>query len=321
MLLAELAGDPRVIFVTGKGGVGKTTVTRLLTILGEAAELRCATVHLGEFTGIEISSDTDVPLEDDSENDQSQSSEHVSPRTGTTLSHEIRIDPADALVDYLNDHGFGKLASRLIATGVIGVIATAIPGIKDLLLLGKIKQLEQSNEYDLLVVDAPATGHTLSFLTSPEGLKDIAKVGPLRKQSEDVLEMLADESRSGCVIVTIAEETPIDEALESVTLLKEKTQLHVTSILVNQLLSPLAIDTDTSPTSPLEEQSNDPMQRAWSFRQNQAARQAEQLVRLKESYDGATMTLPLLPLTDSPAALVHQLAQELDERTNFEVES
>ncbi|MGC8465348.1 MAG: ArsA family ATPase [Acidimicrobiales bacterium] len=316
-----MAGDPKVIFVTGKGGVGKTTVTRLLTALGEAAGLRCAAVHLGEFTGIEISSEDDLVLDKVSDVEPEASTKEPVSQSPTAQNREIRIDPADALIDYLNDHGFGKLASRLIATGVVGVIATAIPGIKDLLLLGKIKQLEQSNDYDLLVVDAPATGHTLSFLTSPEGLRDIAKVGPLRKQSEDVLAMLADESRSGCVIVTIAEESPIDEALESVTVLGERTRIHVTSIVINQVLAPLSSNHDAPERETIEPETSDPVDLAWRFRRNLQERQTEQLLRLKETYCGTTVALPLLPLTTVHSSLVDQLLEQLEAQMDLEVES
>lgn len=304
MLLAQIASDPRVIFVTGKGGVGKTTTAAVLTQLAREAGLSCAQIFLGEFTALE------VPAEDVEETEPTEFANKPSFDSLAQPTEFITIDPADALVEYMQDHGFGKLASRLLATGIVGVVATAIPGIKDLLILGKIKQIEKEGGYDLLVVDAPATGHTLSFLTSPEGLLDIAKVGPLRTQAEDVLEMLGDKTRTGCVIVTLPEETPVAEALELEGILKEKTSIHVTSIVVNQVLPLLSGEAELEARE-LPESS--PQMRALAFRRE---REALQQAHLKELVDGSQ--LPVISLSqvfgeedslDLAGILVEELGQ------------
>src|SRR5687768_13780600 len=75
------------------------------------------------------------------------------------------LTPDDALVEYLEDHGMKRLSRRLASTGAIDVVSTAAPGIKDILVLGKVKSLERSDEIDLIVLDAPAAGHAVTFLT------------------------------------------------------------------------------------------------------------------------------------------------------------
>ena len=91
-----------------------------------------------------------------------------------------RLTPDDALLEYLADHGLQRVSRRLVSSGVVDVVATAIPGIRDVLVLGKVKQLERDRVADLIVVDAPATGHAVTFLTSASGLLDAARSGPVR---------------------------------------------------------------------------------------------------------------------------------------------
>ena len=102
---------------------------------------------------------------------------------------EVRhIAPATALEEYLHEHGFKRIAKRLASTGVIDVVGTAAPGIDDLVVLGKIKQLERSGDWDLIVVDGPAAGHAITFLTSAAGLRDAVRSGPVRSQADEVLD-------------------------------------------------------------------------------------------------------------------------------------
>ena len=88
------------------------------------------------------------------------------------------ITPDDALLEYLADHGMRRISKRLLSSGIIDIVAGAIPGIRDILVLGKVKQIERSGIADLVLVDAPATGHTMTFLSSAGGLLDAARGGP-----------------------------------------------------------------------------------------------------------------------------------------------
>ena len=88
------------------------------------------------------------------------------------------------------------------------MVSTAIPGIRDVLVLGKVKQLERDGVADLILVDAPATGHAITFLTSASGHGHAARGGPLRTQAQDVVELLSDPARCRVILVTLPEELP-----------------------------------------------------------------------------------------------------------------
>ncbi|MEJ7800294.1 MAG: ArsA-related P-loop ATPase, partial [Ilumatobacter sp.] len=134
--LADLTASNLVI-VAGKGGVGKTTVTAVLARAAASAGQRVLVIELDGKPAL------DELL------------------TGVEVQH---LSAGDLLEEYLFDHGFKRIAKRLASTGVIDVIGTAAPGIDDLVVLGKIRQLEQSGDWDLIVVDGPAAGHAISFL-------------------------------------------------------------------------------------------------------------------------------------------------------------
>ena len=144
-----------------------------------------------------------------------------------------RLTPDDALVEYLEDHGLRRVSKRLARSGVLDVVSTAIPGIRDVLVLGKVKQLERDGAADLIVVDAPATGHAITFLTSASGLVGAARGGPLRTQAEDVVELLTDPARCRVILVTLPEELPVSETIESAYTLEDEAGVQLGPVIVN----------------------------------------------------------------------------------------
>src|SRR5204863_1167924 len=123
----------------------------------------------------------------------------------------------------------------LAKSGLVDVVSTAAPGIKDILILGKVKQLEQTRAADLIILDAPAAGHALSFLMSARSLVDIVRSGVVRTQAEGVLEMLTTASRCQVLLVTIPEETPVNEVLETAEALRDKVGMALGPVVVNGL--------------------------------------------------------------------------------------
>jgi anion-transporting ArsA/GET3 family ATPase len=136
-------------------------------------------------------------------------------------------------VEYLEDHGLRRVSKRLAHSGLIDVVATAIPGIRDVLVLGKVKQLELEGASDLIVVDAPATGHAITFLTSASGLVSAARGGPLRAQAQDVVELLSDPARCRVILVTLPEELPVSETIESAYTLEDRAGVQLGPVIVN----------------------------------------------------------------------------------------
>jgi len=204
--LVPLLGVARVTVVAGKGGVGKTTVTAVLATAAAAAGRRVLAVELdGKPVLATLLGDID----------------HLG------LSAKL------ALEEYLRDHGFGRVAKRLAASGVIDVVSTAAPGIDDIVVLGKIKQLERSGDYDVIVVDGPAAGHAVTMLTSASGLRAAVTSGPVRAQADEVLEMLQDPTRLQVALVTSPETTPVNETVETAFRLEDLVGVHLAPVIVN----------------------------------------------------------------------------------------
>lgn len=285
--LTDLATS-NVVVVAGKGGVGKTTVTAVLARAAAAAGRHVLVVEL----------------------DGKQHLRRLVPDL------EVRhISAADALEEYLNDHGFRRIAKRLNTTGVIDVVGTAAPGIDDLVVLGKIKQLERSGTWDLIVVDGPAAGHAVTFLTSAAGLLDAVGSGPVRDQAEDVLAMLADPARCSIVLVTVPETTPVNEVVETAAAIEDRVGARLTPIVVNRF----------DPTEPLPDPGTVPFGRARAqvddardaarFRRARLAVQAAELDRLRADRPERLILLPELPVAELTPDHVGALSDDARELT------
>ncbi|MGC8464169.1 MAG: ArsA family ATPase [Acidimicrobiales bacterium] len=224
----------RVLIVAGKGGVGKTTMVAALARVAADAGLSVLIVELEGRTGIagafgpaQALGYDEVVLDDANDG---------SPVTRGTVRARM-VTPDDALVEYLVDHGFRRISKRLAASGIVDVVSSAIPGIRDVLVLGKVKQLERSGVADLVLVDAPATGHALTFLSSAGGLLDAARSGPVRTQAADVAELLGDPSRCQVVLVTLPEEMPVNEVVEAAYQLEDRIGVALGPVVVNGCLA------------------------------------------------------------------------------------
>jgi anion-transporting ArsA/GET3 family ATPase len=233
MDVAAFCAESRVLVVAGKGGVGKTTVAAALARMAAGAGQSVLVVELEGRSGIAVAFGAG-PLGYDE-------STLLPPGTGPRAGHVRagggvrgrRLTPDDALLEYLADHGLQRVSKRLVSSGMVDVVATAIPGIRDVLVLGKIKQLERDGVADLIVVDAPATGHAVTFLTSASGLLDAARGGPVRAQAADVVELLGDPARCRVVLVTLPEEMPVSETIEAAYQLEDRAGVQLGPVVVN----------------------------------------------------------------------------------------
>jgi anion-transporting ArsA/GET3 family ATPase len=189
--------DRRLIFVTGKGGVGKTTVAHAL---GLAAARRGLRVIIAEMAP---STDTG-------------GIEEVQLAPGL---FSIAIDPQAAMDEYLRVKA-GSLGGALAHSRLFGALAMATPGLREMLGIGKIWELAQLERrtrdgavYDLVLVDAPATGHGVAVLRTPRVFADTARVGPIASQATRIAATIADRSFTAVVAVSLAEEMPVRETL------------------------------------------------------------------------------------------------------------
>jgi anion-transporting ArsA/GET3 family ATPase len=262
--LTDLTASNLVV-VAGKGGVGKTTVTAVLARAAADAGQRVLVVELdGKPTLAEMVPDLDV--------------RHIS--------------AAASLEEYLLDHGFRRIAKRLASTGVIEVIGTAAPGIDDLVVLGKIKQLERSGDWDTIIVDGPAAGHAVTFLTSAAGLLDAVSGGPVRDQASEVVAMLRDPLRCRVVLVTLPETTPVNELLETAARLDDEVGIALGPIVINQIdLHDEVPDPDDIDFGRAKVQLDDAIAAA-RFRRTRHAVQREAIEQLASGRDTGRAVLP-----------------------------
>ena len=266
-----------VTVVAGKGGVGKTTVTAVLARAAIRSGMRVLVVELdGKPTLERLLPDVEV----------------------------LQLSATAALAEYLDTHGFARVAKRLARSGVIDVVAAAAPGIDDILVLGKIKQLELTGEYDLVVVDGPAAGHAISFLQAPHSLMDTIRGGPVHTQAGEVAAMMTDPTRCQVVLVTLPETTPVNEAVETAYALEDRVGVHLGPLVVNGVDQGGMLPADSAqPASALR--------LAAEFRNARRSMHAAECNRLADVLALPQVHLPLVAGSQLEAGDIESLAESL----------
>jgi anion-transporting ArsA/GET3 family ATPase len=307
--LGQFLHASRVVIVAGKGGVGKTTVAAALARMAAREGLSTLVVQVEQSSGLARLFGR-PPL--------SYAESSLAPAAGTIAEVRGRtITPDDALLEYLEDHGLRRISRRLVSTGAMDVVSTAAPGIKDILILGKVKALERSGSADLIVLDAPAAGHAITFLLSVRGLLDAVQVGPINAQARDVLELLTDPARCTVMLVTLPEETPVNELVETAFTLEDRVGVSLGPVVVNGLypaLSGLATPPDEAAAqagAQLRPGEAEAMADAAAFRLRRHALQEAQLARLGEMLPMPQLHLPFLFSADLGPSHVDVLAAAL----------
>lgn len=281
-----------VVVVAGKGGVGKTTVT---AVIARAAARSGERVLVVELDG--------KPALDDL----------LPTRDGGSLE-VVHVSAPDALEEYLNDQGFKRIAKRLHRTGVIDMVGTAAPGIDDIVVLGKIKQYQRSGDYDLIVVDGPAAGHAVTFLTSASGLADAVRGGPIKTQADDVLELLADAERCQVVLVALPETTPVNETIETAFALEDDVGIRLGPVVVNGIDEgvDLPSDDDTATAvAGLDRRVGEALEAAATYRRSRRKMESDALERLASGLPLDRVLLPALPVAGLSARDIDALADRL----------
>jgi anion-transporting ArsA/GET3 family ATPase len=287
MDVSQFCSATRLLIVAGKGGVGKTTVTAALARMAAKAGHDALIVEVEGKSGIgnvfgrgALLTYEEVALGD-----------RLRART---------LTPDDALLEYLEEHGMKRISKRLASSGALDVVSTAVPGIKDILVLGKVKQLERAGggspgRPDLIVLDAPAAGHAVTFLTSAQGLLDAARVGPIRAQAQDVVDLLSDPARCQVILVTLPEETPVNEVVETAYKLEDRVGIKLGPVVVNGLYPRLeGLDAELPADAPITAEQRAALVEAADFRRRRQDLQAEQLRRLDEALPLPQLRLPFL---------------------------
>src|SRR5436190_1878648 len=222
--------EHRLIVVTGKGGAGKTTIATALGLLAAGRGVHTIIAEVGEQDRLPRLFGLDSSR----------------PGVETTLQdnlHSISIDPDVALLEWLQALG-GRISGRLLATSsTFQYFAAAAPGAKELVSMVKLAELirvrrrrSSAAPYDLVVLDAPATGHALGMLQSPATFGAIARAGPIATQTRRVQELLQDPARTCYVAVTQPAELGVAETLELRDSLRRQLGRELHAVIVNGVL-------------------------------------------------------------------------------------
>ena len=217
-----------VLIVAGKGGVGKTTVGAVIAFAAARGGCDVLLVELEGYVNLEL-------LGLGSLGTEPQVAAEDLLGAGAGKLEVTKLHPDEALADYLDRSGMGPIIKTFSRTGAVEVVVAAAPGLRDLVTLGKIRQMEEAGHADLIVVDAPASGHALSLLTSAAGMADSASSGPIRQQADQALAMLGDESRCRVMLVTLPEETPVSETVETAFDIEDLVGVKLGPLVVNGL--------------------------------------------------------------------------------------
>ena len=300
---AQFFAASRLVIVAGKGGVGKTTVTAALARAAAQTGLSTLIVEVEGKSGLASAFGREPLTYDEVE---------LSPGIrGRTLT------PDDALLEYLRDHGMARVSKRLMSSGALDIVSTAVPGIKDILILGKVKQLERAGVADLILLDAPAAGHAITFLLAARALLDAVRVGPINTQAREVLELLTDPARCEVMLVTLPEETPVNELIDTAFHLEDRVGVNLGPVVVNGLYDDLpGLDVDpvtaaAAADTTLRDGEAEALAEAASFRRQRMELQREQVARLDAGLPLPQLHLPYLFNADIGAADVDDLARAL----------
>jgi anion-transporting ArsA/GET3 family ATPase len=222
--------DKKLLIVAGKGGAGKTTIATAVALLAAREGKNAIVVEVGAIGRVPTLFGVRAR----------------EPGVETALAEgvsSITIDPDRALLEWLQELG-GRVPGRVLASsGTFQYFAAAAPGVKELVSMIKVWELTRSRRwkrhgahYDLVVLDAPATGHALAMLSSPRTFGAIARVGAVAAQTRHVEQLLADDERSGYIAVATATELAIEEALELEQRLADTLARELDAVLVNAVI-------------------------------------------------------------------------------------
>jgi len=293
--------DKRLVFVTGKGGVGKTTVAVALGLRAAAEGKRTIVCEVSaQENASRIFEHTEVGFH------EVELSENL---------WSISIDPDESMREYvLLQLKVRAMRDMLFRSRIFNYLAAATPGLKELVTIGKIwelaqldRKVKQGRKYDLVIVDAPATGHGIGFLQTPRTFAAIARVGPIHSQAQQLDRLITDQEHTGVAIVALPEEMPAND-------LRAEVGVAVDRIYMNALYPERFGTKEAERLGELAGGENGAVRaasRAAVSEHNRARSQRAQLARLRRRVQAPVKTLPFLFEPELGVEAAQQLAKRL----------
>lgn len=232
--------DRKLLFVTGKGGVGKSTVAAALAMTAAqqgkrvlACEFDAKGDLLASFAGAGATGGRQgQPLA-------------YAPREIQANLFAMAMDPEESLKEYLKRNLRIPLITKIGALSTaFDFLANAAPGIREIVTVGKVAFEARENNYDIVIVDATASGHIVGQLRAPQAINELVGVGAIRSQTNWMLGILADPNRCGVVITTTAHEMPVLETIQLMSAIRKDTEVDIAGVVVNRLLPELFVSGD-----------------------------------------------------------------------------
>ena len=300
--------DKRLVFVTGKGGVGKTTVAVALGLRAAAAGKRT------------------IVCEVSSQENASRIFDHTEVGFHEVEMEEnlwsISIDPDESMREYvLLQLKVRAMRDLLFRSRLFSYLAAATPGLKELVTIGKIWELAQldrkvksGREYDLVIVDAPATGHGIGFLQTPRTFASIARVGPIHSQAQQLDRLITDQEHTGAAIVSLPEEMPVNETAALESELRSEVGVAVDRVYLNGLYPERFSGEEAERLGELAGGENGAVRAAARAAVSECGRarsQRAQLARLRRRVEAPVKTLPFLFQPELDVEAARELAGRL----------
>jgi anion-transporting ArsA/GET3 family ATPase len=280
----------QLLVVTGKGGVGKSTVA---AALGAHLANRGRKVLLIEVDPREnLHQLLDTPP---------SGGEIVEAASKLWLQH---LEPRALLDDLVREKlKLGALARKVLSSPVHLHFTEGAPGLKQTAVFGRALRMveghgpKQLRRPDVVILDAPASGHGIAWMSAPQLVSEVISSGPIGRMATEIAGFLADRDRFGSVVVTTAEEMPVQEALELLEAMERRLERRPELMVVNAIYPP----------APPPGRKDDDAARLWIRRRRV---NETELARLASSWDGPTIELPLVAVDAGPA-LVGIIGQHL----------
>jgi len=220
--------DKRLLIVSGKGGVGKSTLCAALGLSAAGFGKRVLIVEMDEkerisrlFGSPEVGYDGAFVYDD---------------------IYVRNLQPMFAMDEFVRTQvTMKRIANQIIGSQIYRYFVAAAPGLKEFVTLGKITLLEEEkirgrkSKYDLIIVDAPATGHGIAFLRVPFAAADTLNVGWVRKQADRIINLITDPKKTMLNIVTLPEEMPVNETMEMTESVRDLLGIPIGHIIINSV--------------------------------------------------------------------------------------